>query len=141
MGHLQQFEKTPVASMVRTNLVSRVILIFHGTSYNEPLKSLCFAILIADAIILRKSLDPTGAGPRYFSFSPSNEYSGLISFGIDWFDLLAAQESSPILQFKSINSSVLSFLYGPLLTSTHNYRKNHMLVKEKTKFSIIKCPD
>ena len=43
----------------------------------------------------------------HFSISPSNEYSGLISFRIDWFDLLAVQgtqESSPTPQFKSINS-------------------------------------
>ena len=59
-----------------------------------------------------------------FSVSPSNEHSGLISFRIDWLDLLAAQESSP-LQFKSINSSVLSLLYGPTLTSTYDYWKNH----------------
>ena len=45
------------------------------------------------------------------------------------------------LQFKSINSLVLSFLYGPVLTSIHNYWKNQILVKDKTKFSIIKCPD
>ena len=56
--------------------------------------------------------------PKYWSFSfsisPSNEYSGLLSFRMDWFDLLAcwrdSQESSPIPQFKSINSSALSFL-------------------------------
>ena len=53
-----------------------------------------------------------------FSISSSNEYSGLISFRIDWLDLLAAQgtqESSPtpILQHQSsINSLVLSFLYS-----------------------------
>ena len=35
------------------------------------------------------------------------------------------QESSPIPQFKSINSSALSFLYGPTLTSIHDYWKNH----------------
>ena len=57
--------------------------------------------------------------PKYWSFSfsisPSNEYSGLISFKIDWFDLLAVQgqESSPTPQFKSINSLVLSFLCSP----------------------------
>ena len=56
--------------------------------------------------------------PKYWSFnfsiSPSNEYSGLISFEIR-FDLLAVQgtcKSSPTPQFKSINSSVLSFIYG-----------------------------
>ena len=57
-----------------------------------------------------------------FSLSPSNEHPGLISFRIDWLDLLAAQgtqESSPTPQFKSINSLVLSFLYSPTLTSIH----------------------
>ena len=70
--------------------------------------------------------------PKYWSFSisisPSNEYSGLISFRIDWFDLLAVQgtlESSPTPQFKSISSSVLSILCGPTLTSAHDYWKDH----------------
>ena len=36
-----------------------------------------------------------------------------------------SQESSPTPKLKSINSSVLSFLYGPTLTSTHDYQKNH----------------
>ena len=67
---------------------------------------------------------------KYSSFiiSPSNEYSWLISFRIDWFDLLAVQgtlESSPASQFESINSSMLSLLYGPTLTSTHDYWKNY----------------
>ena len=65
---------------------------------------------------------------KYWSFSPSSEYSGLISFKSDWFDLLAVQgtlESFPTPQFKSINSLVLSLLYGPTLTSIHNYWKNH----------------
>ena len=45
-----------------------------------------------------------------FSISPFNEYSGLISYRIDWFDLFAVQrtlKSSPTPQFKSINSSAL----------------------------------
>ena len=51
--------------------------------------------------------------PKYWSFSisSSNEYSGLISFRIDWFDLLAVQGTLKSLpqhqQFKSINSLVL----------------------------------
>ena len=74
--------------------------------------------------------------PKYWSFcfsiSPSNEYSGLNSFRIDWLDLLAVQvtlhqESSPTPQFKSINSLALSFLYSPTLTSIHDYWKNHSL--------------
>ena len=67
--------------------------------------------------------------PKYwhysFSIGPSNEYSGLISFRIDCFDL-AVQGTLKILlqhQFKSINSSVL--LFGPTLTSIHDYWKNH----------------
>ena len=73
--------------------------------------------------------------PKYwsfsFSFSPSNEYSRLISFMMDWFDLLAvqgsgvfSQESSPTSQYKSINSSVFSFLYSQTLTPIHDYWKN-----------------
>ena len=63
-----------------------------------------------------------------FSISPSNEYSALISFRIDWFDLLAVQgtlKSSPAPQFKSTNSLVLSLLHGPIFTSIHDYRKSH----------------
>ena len=71
--------------------------------------------------------------PKYgsfsFSISPSNEYSGLISFRISWFDLRAVQGSSPTPQFKSINSSALSFLYGPTLTSTHAYWKTIALTR------------
>ena len=63
-----------------------------------------------------------------FSINPSNEYSGYISFRIDWFDLLSVQgtqESSPTSQFKSINSSMLSLLYGPSCTSIHDYWENN----------------
>ena len=68
-----------------------------------------------------------------FSISLSNEYSGLISFRIDWFDLRAVhgtQESSPTPQFKSINSSVLSLLYGPAPTSIHDYWKIIALTRQ-----------
>ena len=70
--------------------------------------------------------------PKYWSFSfnisHSNEYSGLISFRIDWFDLFVVQgtlESSLTPQFKSISSSMLSLLYDLTLTSIHDYWKNH----------------
>ena len=69
--------------------------------------------------------------PKYWSFSfnisPSTEHPGLISFRMDWLDLLAVQGSSPIPQFKSINSSALSFLHSPTLTSIHDHWKNHSL--------------
>ena len=70
--------------------------------------------------------------PNYWGFSfsicPSSEYSGLISFRTDWFDLLAVQgtlKSSLAPQFKSINSLALSFLYGSTLTFECDYWKNH----------------
>ena len=71
--------------------------------------------------------------PNYWSFSfsirPSNEYSELISFRMDWLDLLAVQgtlqESSPTPQFKSISSSALCFLYSLTLSSKHDYWENH----------------
>ena len=66
--------------------------------------------------------------PKYWSFnfsiSPSNEYSGLISFRIDRFDLLAVQGISRVfssITIQSINSLALSLPYGPTLTSIHDY--------------------
>ena len=58
-----------------------------------------------------------------FSISPSNEYSGLISFWIDWFDLLAVQGNlKSLLQHHSFKASilVLSLLHIPTLTSIHD---------------------
>ena len=64
-----------------------------------------------------------------FSISPPSEYSGLISFKGDWSPHFPrdSEESSPTPQLKSINSSVLSLLYGPTLTSVHDYWKNHSI--------------
>ena len=69
--------------------------------------------------------------PKYWSFSfsiiPAKEHPGPISFRMDWLDLLAIQEShesSPIPQFRNINSSALSFLYSPTLTSILDHWKN-----------------
>ena len=56
------------------------------------------------------------------SISPSNEHPGLVSFRMDW---LNSQEFSPAPQFKSINSSVLSLLHSPTLTSVHDHWKTH----------------
>ena len=70
--------------------------------------------------------------PKYwsisFSISLSNEYSGLISFRIDWLDLLAVQGAlKSLLQHHSSKASVLwhsAFFYCPSLTSVHDYWKN-----------------
>ena len=81
--------------------------------------------------------------PRYrsfsFSISTSNEHPGLISFRMNWLDLLAVkgtQESSPTPQFKSINLKKkkkkhqffgTQLLHSPTLTSIHDHWKNHSL--------------
>ena len=74
--------------------------------------------------------------PKYWSFSfnisPSNEYSGLLSFRIDWFDFLAVQGTlKSLLQHHSSKASILRhsafFKDGPTLASIHDYWKNHSL--------------
>ena len=63
-----------------------------------------------------------------FSISPSNEYSGLISFRMDWFDFLAVQGTlKSLLQHHSSKALVFSFLYGSTLIFIHDYWKNHSL--------------
>ena len=70
--------------------------------------------------------------PKYWSFSfsisPSNEYSGLISLGLTGLISLQSKGLSRVFSnttVKSINSSMLDFLYGPTLTSIHDYWKHH----------------
>ena len=84
--------------------------------------------------------------PKGWSFScnisPSNEYSELISFRMDWLNLFAvqdSQESFPTPQFKSINSSAPSFIYSPTLTSIHDYWKNHNLDSMDLCIVIFHC--
>ena len=74
--------------------------------------------------------------PKYWSFnfsiSPSNEHPGLISFRMDWLDLLAVQGTlKSLLQHHSSKTSIfwcsLSFFHSPALTSIHDHWKNHSL--------------
>ena len=63
-----------------------------------------------------------------FSISPSNEYSGLISLRIDWFDLLVVQGTlKSLLQHRIQKHQFLGMqlFYSPTLTSTLDYWKNH----------------
>ena len=64
-----------------------------------------------------------------FSISPSNEHSGLISFRMDWLDLLAVQGTLKSLQLHSMKASILPrsvfSIKGPTLTSVRDYWKNH----------------
>ena len=70
--------------------------------------------------------------PKYWSFSfsisPSDEYTGFMSFRIDWFDRLAVKGFSRVFSSTTVrNHQVLSILFGPTLTSVHEYWKNHNL--------------
>ena len=90
--------------------------------------TLCCPLLLLPSIfpsirVLFNEPVPYIRWPKYWSFSisinPSNEYSGLIFFRTDWFELLAVQrtlKSSTTPQFKNIHSLAVSFLYGPTLT-------------------------
>ena len=73
--------------------------------------------------------------PKYWSFSfsiiPSKEIPGLISFRMDWLDLLAVQGTlKSLLQHPTSKASILwhsVFFNSPTLTSIHDHRKNHSL--------------
>ena len=90
-------------------------------------------LILCHSFLLLPSVFSSIRWPKYWRFSlsvsPSNEYSGSMSLRIDWFNLFCCsrdtQQSSPTPQFYSINSSVLSLLYGPNLTSIHDYWENH----------------
>ena len=92
----------------------------------------CYSLILSPSIfpstgVISNESAPCIRWPKYWSFSfkisSSNEYSGLISYRIDWFDLLAVQgtqESSPTPYFKSIDYLMISLLYGPTLTSIYD---------------------
>ena len=74
--------------------------------------------------------------PKYWSFSinisSSNENPGLISFRMDWLDQISLQSKGFSRVFsnttvQNINSSALSLLHSPTLTSIHDHWKNHSL--------------
>ena len=126
-------DQAPLASTISQNLLKFMsIELVMLSSYFI----LCFPLLLLPSIfpsirVFSSELALCITWPKYWSFnfslSPSNGFSGLISFRIDWLDLLAVQRPSPTSQFQSINSLVLSFLYSPTLTSIQDYWKNHSL--------------
>ena len=92
---------------------------------------LCHPLLVLPSIIPRIRVFSHESAlhirwPKYWSFSfsiiHSKEHPGLITFRMDWLDLLTVTP-----QFKTINSSALSFLHSPTLTSIHDHWKNHSL--------------
>ena len=127
------WKATCQASLTITNSWSLLKLMYIELVMPSNHLILCHPLLISPSIfpsirVFSNELVPCIWWPKYWSFSfsisPFNKYSGLISFRMDWLDLLAlqgTQKSSPTPQFKSINSLALSFLYSPTLTSIHDY--------------------
>ena len=122
------------ASLSITNSRSLLRLISIESVMTSNHLFLCCPLLLLPSILPRIRVFSNESAllirwPKFWSFSftisPSNEYAGLISFGMDWLDLLAVQETLKSLlqtpQFKSINFLALSFLYSPTLTSIHEY--------------------
>ena len=137
LSHVQLFAtpRTAVyqASLSITNSQSLLKLMFIESVMPSNHLDLCHSLLLPPSIFPSIRVFSNESvlhmrWPKYWSFSfsisPSNEYSGLISFRMDWLDFLAprdSQESYPTPQFKSINSFVLSFLYSSTLTSMHDH--------------------
>ena len=98
----------------------------HVHRVGDAIQPSCFPLLLLPSIFSSIRVFSNESAlrirwPKYWSFSfsisPSKEHLGLISFRMDWLDLLAVQgtlKSSPTPQFKSINSMALSFPYSPL---------------------------
>ena len=146
------------ASLSITNSWSLLKLVFIESVMASNHLILCHPLLLLYSIFLSIRVFSNESllrirWPEYWSFSfsisPSNEFSGLISFRMDRYELLAVQgdpeESSPTPQFKSINSLALSFLYRA--TSKRNVENKVCLfrnlilpknpgVKEKIKTEI-----
>ena len=83
-------------------------------------------LILYRPLILPPSIFPSIRWPKYWSFSfsisPSNEYSGLISFRIDWLDLLAVQGTlKSLLQHHSSKASVLWRLAFFIVQLSHPY--------------------
>ena len=112
-----------------------------------PLSQWCHPTILCHPLFLLPSMFPSirvfsteaiicVRWPKYWSFSfsisPSDEYSGLISFRCEWFDLLTVQGTlKSLLLHQNLKASILKhsvfFFYSPTLTSIHDYWKNHSL--------------
>ena len=124
------------ASLSITNSQSLLKLMFIESVMPSNHLILCHPLLLLPSIspsirVLSNELVLYIKWPKYWSFnfsiSPSNEYSGLISFRIAWSDHFAVQGTlKSLLQHHSSKASILQCsVYGPTLTSIHDYCKNH----------------
>ena len=124
----------PVLHHIPELVQTHVYLVSDAIQSSHP----CHLLLLLPSIfpsirVFSNEMTLCNMWPKYwhfsFSISPSNEYPGLISIRIDQFDVLEVQGSlKSLLQHQSLKASVFlvfSLLYGPTLTSIHDYWKNH----------------
>ena len=127
------------ASLSITNSQSLLKLVSIESVMPSNYLILCRALLLPPSIfpsirVFSNELVLRIRWPKYWSFSfnicPSNEYSGLISFRMDWLDLLAVQGTlKSLLQQHSSKASILkcSAFFIVQLTCIHDHCKNHSL--------------
>ena len=128
------------ASLSITNSQSLLKLMFIESVMPSNHLILCHPLLLLPSIfpsirVFSKESVLRISWPKYWSFSfsisPSNEYSGLIDFGIDWLDLLAVQGTlKSLLQHHSSKASILwrsAYFIVQLSHPVHDCWKNHSL--------------
>ena len=122
----------PLSSIISQSMFKRMslesVMLSNSTILCRPL--LLLPSIFPSIRVFSNELALCIRWPKYWNFSynnrSSNDYVGLTSFQINWFDLLAVQgtlKSSPVPKFESIKSSVLSLFYSPSLTSMHDMHK------------------
>ena len=123
LDYLLEFAQTHV-NRVKSVILSNLLILCH------PL--LLLPLIFASIRVFSNESALIIMGPKYWSFSfsisPFSEYSGMISFRIDWFDLLAVQGTlKNLLQHHNLKAPILqhSLLDGPTLSSVYDYWKNH----------------
>ena len=128
---------TPDSSVLHTQSLLKLMSIESVMPSNHLI--LCHPLLLLPSVFPSIRVFSSGSAlpirwPKYwrfsFSISPSNEHSGLISFRMDWLDLLAVQGTlKSLLQHDSSKASILrrSAFFTVQITSIHDHRKTHSL--------------
>ena len=134
LSHVQLFATpwTAVTQAFLSIISSRSLLKLMSIELMMPSNHLifCHPLLLLSSIfpsirVFSKNSVPCISWPKYWSFifniSPSNEYSGLISFRIDWFDILAVQGTLKSLQHHSSKASILHRSAFFIIQLSHPY--------------------
>ena len=133
------------ASLSITNSWSLLKLMYFESVMPSNHLILCHPLLLLSSIfpsikVFSNELALQVRWPKYWSFSfsisPSNEYSGLISFRMDWFDLLAVQGTlKSLLQHQSSKACPTQILLSPS-TRDHQGLDQPQLVEDNASFWV-----